>query len=317
MPVQDQPGIVVCVQSMDDLAPARLRIFLTVAQAGSFTHAARILHLSQPALSRSILDLERSLECRLFDRYSGGVRLTAEGRALQELSLEILSAHAEAATRFRNFLAGTRGTLTIAALPSLAASFLPTPVATFLDKSPEVSVRIRDGLGAWVVDEVISGKADLGLTNIRGPSEYVRSERMMQDDLYAVLGRQHPLATRQRLRWQDLSEHPFVALTPESSIRPLTDWAFREAGAAVHNVFEASQVVTVAGFVAAGLGVSALPSLALPLANFADLSIHSLSDPWVHREIYLISNRHRPLSPAARALRNLLTSAAASQAPPN
>lgn len=294
------------MKHMSEPTLAQLEAFLVVAEAGSFTAAARSAHVSQPALSRTILAVERQLSVRLFERHKGGVRLTIEGQELQIEARQVLQVHRQSLSRFNTYVSGNRGEFSIAALPSLAASYLPQCVSAFMEDVPDVTVRIHDESNVKIVDQVTSGIADLGLASLSSPSHAVAATEIGADRFVAVLHPAHPLSAHATVAWAELGKRPFVAVSGDSSVRPVTDRAFREVGAHVQNIFEVSQVVTIGGLVAAGLGVSALPEFTLPFVAFADLVVRPLVDPVVRRHIVLLQHAQRPLTPAARRFRALL-----------
>ena len=134
--------------------PQQLLCFLRVAETGSFSAAARLLAMSQPALSRTIRLLEEQIGVRLFDRDTRNVALTAVGRELRPVAERLTGDHAHAFGAFAQLVAGQRGRITVAALPSLAASVLAPAIATLRAERPDVDVLILDGLSGTVIDAV-------------------------------------------------------------------------------------------------------------------------------------------------------------------
>jgi DNA-binding transcriptional LysR family regulator len=245
------------------------------------------------------------------------VRLTPEGHELHTIAEEILQAHRDGLARFEAFVAQGREKLVIAALPSLAASYLPRIVSEYRKRYRDVTVRIHDGARDWVEQAVLSGSADLGLTGCaEETSELMTTEEISRDAFHAVLRPDDELCAKKVITWKELASRPFVSLSVNSSIRPLTDAAFRAANASVNHAFETSQVVSAAGLVAAGLGVSALPALTLPLVRFAEVAVRPLVSPTVSRQIFLLSRRAATSGPAQR-FRNVMLLERARRAKPD
>jgi DNA-binding transcriptional LysR family regulator len=117
--------------------------------------------------------------------------------------------------------------------------------------------------------------------------------------MVAVLPPHHPLAERTILTWRALTTHPFIAFSPDSSIRRLTDLAFAHCGIEPNNVIETRNVATAAGMIAAGLGVSAVPELVLPLLSFANLTVRPLTTPAITRKLAVLTRSDVTRSPAA------------------
>jgi LysR family carnitine catabolism transcriptional activator len=282
-----------------DLTLHQLEIFTRVARSGSFTRAARELLLSQPVLSRTVRDVERVLDTRLFERTTRSVELTAEGREFLAVAEDILAGYRTGMNRFAAYRAGDRGTITLSALPSIAATLLPPLVSAFLAGHPAVRFTILDGTTQEVLDHVRSGTADLAFAETAAPDPGLLTRPLREEPMLAVLPTGHPLAARSRLSWADLAQGTFIAFTADSSIRRLTDLAFTQAEVTPTAVVETRTVATAAGMIAAGLGLSAMPELVLPLASFAPVVARPLDSPAVTRKLAVHSRRMPPLSPAA------------------
>jgi LysR family transcriptional regulator, carnitine catabolism transcriptional activator len=277
----------------------RLEVFRAVAAASSFTGAGVELELSQPAVSRAIGDLERQFGTPLFERTTRSVVLTPQGRELLGLSEDLLDRFDAAMDRFAAYCRGDRGSVVIAALPSVAAGLLPSVLAGFLAVYPSVGVEILDVTTAEAKLHLRSGRADVALVEESSAEEFA-ARRLHTDRMVAVLPEHHPLAAQPSLRWAELAHQPFIALGRGSSVRRLTDLAFSRAGVSPSTVVEARNIATAGGLIEAGLGVSAMPELALPLVAFAPLAYRELHDPLVSRNIAALTRPDGPTSPPAR-----------------
>ncbi|WP_198009049.1 LysR family transcriptional regulator [Saccharomonospora saliphila] len=292
-----------------DLEMRHLRAVVAVADHGGYSAAGQRLHLAQSSLSRTVQEVERRLGVALFERTTRAVRPTVDGERFVALARDVLS-HADAALRhFEGYLAGTRGTVSVAALPSLAATLLPPVVSALRERLPEVTVRIRDGLSAEVLDHLRSGRADLAVTVADTVPPGPHTRPVAADRFHCVCAVDHPFADRADVSWADLSGEPFVAFDATSSIRAYVDRTLTRQRVELGPVTEARNVGAVAGLAAAGLGVSAVPALVLPLMSFADLHHRPLTGPAVERDIRLVHDPARPLSATALAMRDLLETA--------
>lgn len=289
-----------------NLSLRQLRAYAAVARAGSFTAAARELHISQSALSRTVADLERLLRVRLLERDTRKVMLTVQGAELLRTAERVLGVHDSELRRLERYLAGESGTVTIATLPSVAAVLLPEVVATFRRQWPDIGVRILDGLARTVLDRVATGEADLAITIDDDLPAGLRATPFVRDRFHAALPPDHPLAAHDHLTWAELASEPFIAIGADSSVRLFTDRAFTWSGSTPAHVIEAGNVATVGGLVAARLGTSALPALVRALMSFADLAHRPLTTPVVDRRLSLVLPAARALSPAATRFLDLL-----------
>ncbi|WP_037570084.1 LysR family transcriptional regulator [Phaeacidiphilus oryzae] len=303
-----------------NLTLRELEVFAAVGRAGSFTSAAGRLRVSQSALSRTVAAIEHRLHVRLLDRTTRTVALTPEGQEVLVVAERILAAHRAGMHEIGEFLAQEHGTVTVAALPSVAAVLLPSVVAAFHERYPGVEVRIRDGSAAAVSRRLAQGEADLAITVPQSLPPDVRHEPLVRDEFLAALPPGHPLAELPSVTWSRLAEERFVAFGRDSSLRMLTDLAFTAAGVSADEVVEAGSeagsVATVGGMVAAGLGVTALPAMVGFLTSFADLRYLPVTEPAIHRRLDIVRPLHAQLTPAAARFLKLLTELRTTAGPP-
>lgn len=293
-----------------------LAAYVAVARAASFTGAAAEMHVSQSSLSRAVAELERLLGAQLLERDTRNVQLTAAGVETLRVAEQIVSAHRSGMKELERYLLGESGVVAVATLPSVAAVLLPRVISDFRLRRPTVTLRIMDGLEQVVLGRVLSGDADFAISTVgsasdqfehrRAASEQLEHRPLIRDRFHAVLPEGHPLAAREHVTWEDLAREPFLAVGPESSVRRLTDAAFAQAGASVTLAAEAGSVATVGGLVTAGLGVSAMPALVLPLMSAGPLVYRPLADPVVDRRLDVVVRAHRTLPVATRAFLDLL-----------
>lgn len=289
----------------------QLRAIVAVADAGGYTAAARQLHIAQSSLSRSVLDIERRVGVSLFERTTRSVVPTPDGAEFLTIARGLL-AHVDAAlNHFEGYLAGTRGAVTIAALPSLAGSMLPTALADFRRDRPDVTVSVRDGLADEVLAHVVDGTADMAITVAPAVPAGLSAPRIAVDRFVCVFPPGHRFDGRQRVAWRDLAGEPFVAFDRDTSIRTYVDRTLADVGVELGPITEARNIGAVAGLTAAGLGVSMAPALVVPMMGFAGLEHAAATGPVVERDIRLVHDPARPLSRPARALMDTLLGASA------
>lgn len=280
-----------------DLTVQQLRVVVAVAEAHSFTAASRRLTLVQSSLSRTVAEVERQVGVRLFRRTTRLVVLTAEGAQFIPIARAVIDSFDRGMSHFAGFLDGSQGLVRIATLPSLAATLLPPIVSSFRRERPSVSVVIEDGLLGDVVERVTTGQVDFAVTVVSEQPRDLTFDPLATDTFYCVFPPGHPLETKDNVEWIDLDGLPFIAFDPSSSVRQHVDRATAEHGITSGSVSEARNVAAVGGLVAAGLGVTAVPGLVLPLLEFANLSHRKLT-PTASRRIGILRNPHRPMSPA-------------------
>ncbi|WP_395702784.1 LysR family transcriptional regulator [Aquabacterium sp.] len=277
----------------------QLRAFLALAGQRHFTRAAADCHLSQPAFSALIRQLEQMLGLKLFDRSTRHVALTAEGQEFELAARRVLEEVDVAFASLRDRAAARRGRVAIALLPSLAADWLPAVLAGFRARHPGIELQVADVLSEPCIERVRGAQADFALAAVRADTPELRADAFCRDDFHLVCPADHPLARRRALKPADLRGQPFVHLSRTSSVRQYIE-------AALHPdvppaVLEVDQLATVAGLVRAGLGISLVPALALYAFRSPQLALRRLNWPGLQRQIYLVRRRDRSLSVAAQA----------------
>ena len=158
---------------------------------------------------------------------------------------------------------------------------------------------IRDCLSAPVIASVMEGAADFGLTIKPEPMPKLSYRPLLTDDFCLVCRSDDPLANGGPVPWSVFREHPFVAMSPASSVRRMTDAAFLQAGLTVKQLFECAHLATTGNLVIAGLGITALPELTLPILGVAGLSVRRLIRPIITRRLGIVTRAGRPLRPPA------------------
>ena len=283
-----------------NISTRQIRAFLALAHHRNFTRAAQESHLSQSAFSTMIRTLEDALGLRLFDRDTRKVDLTPEGELFRQGVSRLMEDFRTTMADLGEHAAQRRGRARIAALPSLAAGWLPPLLADFRRKHPGIALEVTDELSESCIERVRSGRADFALAAIRSTSPELRADPFCSDRFHLVCRRDHPLAARKRVGMPDLAGMPFIHLARNSSVRQHIEAALGTS--ALEGEMELEQLSTVAGMVRAGLGISVVPSLALFHFDHPDLVTRPLHAPGLKREIFVVRRRDRSLSLAAQAV---------------
>ncbi len=297
-------------QPLANLSTRQLSAFVALAELRSFTRAAARCHLSQPAFSAVIQTLEDALGARLFDRTTRAVEPTAEGALFLDPARRLLQDLRLATEDLRDHVARRRGRVALAALPALAAGWLPPHLAAFRRDYPGITIDLADVLSETCVERVRAGRADLGLAALRATAPELAVEPFLSDVFYLVCRRDHPLSKRRRPSLAMLEGHALIGLARHSSVRQALDAALPSG--ALRPVLELEQLSSVAGMVVAGLGVTLVPALTLFHFAHPELVARPLAEDGLRRHVYLIRRRDRALSSAAQAMSDALWTWAAS-----
>ncbi|MBX3653486.1 MAG: LysR family transcriptional regulator [Ramlibacter sp.] len=290
--------------SAPSLSTRQLTAFVTLAQERSFTRAAAACHLSQPAFSALIRSLEDSLQARLFDRDTRSVQLTAEGRLFEPSARQLLGDFAAAVGDLHDHVQRRKGRVHVAALPSLAAGWLPAIFREFRATWPGIELGLSDILSDGCIDLVRSGKADFALASAGTGIAGLSTELLCADRFWLVCRADHPLATAKQPSLKALARYPLIHLSRNSSVRQALDAALHPIQA--HSVLEVDQLATVMGMVEAGLGISIIPALTLFHFERDTLVRRPLAAPGLTRRIYVVRRSDSSLSVAAQTLHDLI-----------
>lgn len=283
-----------------NLSVKHLRAFVALATHRNFTRAAQACHLSQSAFSALIQTLEEQAGARLFERTTRSVELSVEGKRFEDVAARLLSDFETAFAELRDHAERRKGRVAIAALPSIAAGDLPPILAAFRQRYPGIAMELFDLLADGCIDLVRRGRVDLALAPAPAQDRDLRIEPLIADTFHLVCPADHPLASRKRIPPQALAGLPFIQLSRTSSVRQHLDAALHPLK--LNGVMEVEHLATVAGLVAAGLGVTAVPALALFQFRLEGLAVRPLQMPSLVRDICLIRLKDRGDSAAAAAM---------------
>lgn len=246
---------------MHDIDLRLVRAFVAVAEQGGFSAAAEALHITQPALSRRIGELEAALGVRAFDRTSRRVRLTGDGEALLERSRGLLVDAEALRERARALKAGRAGVLRVGGTPFALEGLIAPFLARYSRRFPEVDVRLREHGGARLLEGVRGGELHLAVVSEDEPR--LASRRLYAWRLVAVLARTHPQARRKTVDIEALADQPILALTQDFITRRLFDAACETAHLRPLVRMQSSTPQTLVAMARAGYGIAIVPSIFL------------------------------------------------------
>jgi DNA-binding transcriptional LysR family regulator len=284
-----------------DISLRQMRSFIAVAKLGSFTRAAEFLHVSQPTLTVQIKRLEDALQLRLFDRNPRSVNLTRVGRDILPAFERTIEDLDSVLVDVKNVSTAQLGVVRIAALPSFASGLLPDMIRRFRKRLPGASFAVRDVIANALLGLVRSDDVDLGLTG--GNVDFPDIEVLFKtsDEIVVVYPDGHPIGKFARITADRLAQFPIVMLDSRTSVRAVTDQAFRAAKLMPNPAAEATYMMTALGMVRAGIGITLLPALAREITAEPSLRCKRINDPNFSRQVSLIKKKNRTLPPLSKA----------------
>jgi DNA-binding transcriptional LysR family regulator len=254
----------------------RLRVFREVVRRGSLSAAAEALSFTQPAVSRQIAALEREAGVQLLERTPRGIRLTEPGRILLGHAEAILDRMAAARAQVESVASLAGGRLRIGAFPTANATVVPRAIAAFAREHPAVELSLVEALTPDAIARLRAGEVDVAvvthLPELDGPD--VEAVDLVEDELLVALPHGHPLARKPRLRLRDLRDETWIESMSASGTPSLLA-AARAQGFEPRVRFGAENWLAKQGLVAAGVGVTLIPGLAIATVR-EDIVLRSL-----------------------------------------
>ena len=278
----------------------QLRYFCAVAKHGTFTRASEVEHVAQPSLSQQILKLEAELGSRLFDRLPRSARLTVFGKAFLPKAERILRELEEAKTELQEMAGNEKGDVVVGIIPTIAAYLLPKLLKGFAARHPLITVKIIEDITPTLLQRLHDGTIDMAIAALPITEGDLASEELFEEKFYAVLPKTHRRASSKSISLTDLNREPFLLLKEGHCFRDSLIAACHKSKVTPSVVFESGQFATILAMVSAGMGVSAVPAMAVqPQSGCTFIPI---SGKHSTRKVGIISSRNHYQSRAQRLL---------------
>ncbi len=278
----------------------QLRYFCAVARYGTFTRAANVEHVAQPSLSQQVLKLEAELGAPLFDRLPRSARLTVFGTAFLPKAEQILRELDDAKTEMLEMAGKEKGEVVLGVIPTIASYLLPRLLAGFSRTHSQIRISLVEDVTVVLLDRLHQGTIDLAIVALPTPGDELSGTELMEEDFFAVLPRTHPRARQKTIRLTDLKNEPFLLLKEGHCFRDTMIAACNESGVKPAFRFESGQFATIIAMVSAGMGVSAVPAMAVqPVSTCRFIRI---ADKNSKRKIGIVRLRHHFETRAQRVL---------------
>jgi DNA-binding transcriptional LysR family regulator len=280
-----------------------LECLVAVADSGSITEAARVLHSSQPAVSHQLAALERETRTALLRREARGVKLTPAGRAAVADARRAIEAAASAVRAARAAGEATGGSLRLVCAQSLSVAMLAPVIRDWHRRHPEVAITLRESTSTDELHSLIDAdEVDIALMPGPAPDRFTATT-VAQEEIVLAAPTDHRLAGQSELRLADLDGVPLVHFSQANGLSTWLDRALARAGVRPEAVMRTSVTAAAPQLAAAGLGVAVCPVSAIS-AGFPGAA-RSFSPPWVRQLVAVTPAAPDPL--AARFIKDLRT----------
>ena len=289
----------------------RVRVLFEVVRQGSFSAAADSLHLSQSAVSQQVATLEREVGMPLLERTRSGLKLNHAGRVLVGHA-EAAIARLEEAQHELKAIAGLKGgELRVASFPSASAILLTEALGEFRGRFPDVGLSVTEAEPEDSLPRLLAAEVDLAIVFDYPMLPAGEEERdinrvvLLTESMYLALPRGHPLARAERVRLSDLADEPWLCGVCPSSCGDVVKQACRAAGFDPRIAFESDEYQVLQAYVAAGLGFTLLPDLALPALR-SDLVVRPTAPEAPKRRVWAATRAEGARSAATDAMVGVL-----------
>jgi len=295
-----------------NLKARHMRLLVTIDTYRNLTQVADVTHVTVPAVSKSLAELERGLGLTLFSRTSQGLVPTPYGDCLIRHARSMLTILHQARDELKALSSGTEGKVRIGMLPASASVLLPQALSLLKQRSPGTNVVVNEGTTASLLPELWQGHLDLVVGRLPPPDTLGSFEEMelLEEPVTLMTGRHHPLARRKTLTWSDLVPYPWILPPPGSILRDPLERALEAHDVPLTNNYIETLSIHVAR---AQLQISDfIAVMADTPANDSTQPLHTLplSLPRLLRPAGVLWNRNRGLTPSAQLMVSCLEEAA-------
>ena len=283
-----------------NLTQRQLRMFVTTASVMNISRASQALHISQPALSRALQDMESQLGVKLLLRTTRQLSLSHDGERFLPVAQRLLRDLEQATADVREQAAGLTGSVTLAVGSAFGCAVLPTVMGSFAISHPGVQLRIVDDNSAGICSRVRNAQADLGVGSPAGDISGLSCTLLLTAPL-GLLGRPDRFAMGNAGPSGDISNLPIFKEPADSSVMQALQSRGSALVAQMSRGAEVSSLALQLALARAGVGVAVVSALGASHADADDLQFIALH-PSIEREVFIMTRRDREISPPARAL---------------
>jgi DNA-binding transcriptional LysR family regulator len=279
-----------------------LHMFVAVAENRSFRQASEQLNRSQSAVSMQIKLLEEQVGVALFHRTTRRVELTAEGQRLLTHARRALDEWDSGLREIREVVDMQRGTLSLACMPTIAATILPQLLRAFQTRYPGIKINLRELAANELLESVRRREVDFGIAPAIDRLAEFHFTPLFDDPIYALATRAFKFRRRGAIDLAELCTFPVLLNSTSAALRAMLERTLAAKGLQMQIAFEVVHSYTVIALAHAGLGVGVLPKVALPTPLKKNMQAVPIGEPPLVRSVSIVTLRGQSLSPAASAL---------------
>ncbi|MFO7746966.1 MAG: LysR substrate-binding domain-containing protein [Orrella sp.] len=284
-----------------------LQLIVNIGDASSLTRGAEKSHLSLPAASNRVKNLEEHFGTRLFHRNSQGVTLTPSGESFLRHARKVLQQIEQLRGDIHEYSRGIKGQVRMVANTTAMTEFMPAVLSRYLSTHPDVTVNLRERLSYLVVKSVADGAADIGIVAGQPAADGIQYLPYRNDRLTLITDPNHPLADREEVAFGETLSYEYVGLSEWSAIHAFLIQAADNLGHPFRFRIEVGSFDTVCRMIEAGVGIGIVPEQAARrYASNMNIRLVRLSDAWAERRLHVCVRDLDALPAFARDLVELL-----------
>lgn len=280
-----------------------LRLFCEVVKAGSITKGAERSNLALSAASRRLSEFESVTGSPLLERTAQGVVLTSAGHVAMQHAMRLIQGLEHFSSEMNEHVRGARGHVRLWANMSALSDLLPSALASFYRKHPDIRVEVEEQLSGDTARAIVEGLADVGVFAEGTPAYGLNPVPFQIDELVVACSREHMMATVDCATFRECLAHDFVGLNRHSSLLKLITHRAEDEGLPLRLRVQARSFDAMCQMIAVNLGIGILPRAALePMRQQRNLEAIRLEEPWALRKLLVATKSGATLTPAATLL---------------
>lgn len=282
----------------------QLQYFRVLAKIQHYTKASEELLISQPSLSYAIAELEKELNISLFEKHGKKIKLTRYGEFFLSYVEKSLDTIDEGIRMLKILVDPSTGKVNLGYIYSLSSSFVPQLIENFYknETNEAITFNFIQNLNNIILEDLRNGKTDLAFCV--KPSKDTSYVPILKQDLYLIVSKNHPYASRKEISLMEVKDESFVFLNKKSGLRQMLDDLFEDMGITPRIVFEAEECNAVLSFVALNFGISIIPEV--PALEHSDVSVLNIKDCRCVRTVYMAWMENRYMTPPVKKVKDFI-----------
>ncbi len=284
----------------------QLRAFVVLANELNFSKAAQRLHVTAPTLTAAIKSLEETLQLKLFDRTTRAVTLTDQSVRFLSIARRLIEDLERGIADLDDQVTLQSGSVAVAGASSFLSYVLSPTIKQLSATHPGIRVKMVEAGTTTVIDDVLNGDADFGITTLHGKHPKLETTHILSDRVSVVCPRDHPLALANKpIAMKELDKHVFIGLTKNNGHRQVIERDQRLPETCRNPAYEVSVVHLIKPLIKARIGIALLPEMASSAISDQEIVSFPLKTS-IWRHMHIVTCRGRSLTPAAEHLKAMI-----------